>query len=252
MSELYRPLYLLGTPMVFTNCPTAELAKYAANAFLATKISFINEISSLCDLTGANVEQVARGMGLDRRIGPHFLKAGVGYGGSCFPKDVSALIYMSRLTGYDFKILKAATKVNDGQRVVVVKKSRKLLGRLKGKSIGVLGLAFKQNTDDVRKSAAIDLINLLQKQGAKITAFDPVATERAKTKLTKVKYTKTAYQACKNQDLVVIATEWPQFAKLNWKKIKTGMKAPRIVDGRNLLNADKMHELGFEYLSIGR
>ncbi|MFH2097695.1 MAG: UDP-glucose/GDP-mannose dehydrogenase family protein [bacterium] len=249
MLDIFKPQ---KTEKLITNIESAELIKYASNTYLATKISFINEISSLCDLNGASVDEVARGMGLDERIGPSFLKAGVGYGGSCFPKDVSALKYLADSYGYEFKILKAVMQVNNNQRTVAVKKAQQMLGSLKGKSIGVLGLAFKQNTDDVRESAAVDVIKLLQKQGAKITAFDPVATERAKPNLTKVKYAKTAYQACKNQDLVVLVTEWPQFAKLNWKRIKNDMPKPRVVDGRNLLNPAKMEKLGFEYLSIGR
>ncbi|USN53405.1 MAG: UDP-glucose/GDP-mannose dehydrogenase family protein [Candidatus Nomurabacteria bacterium] len=249
MLDIFKPQ---KTTKLTTNIESAELIKYASNAFLATKISFINEISNLCDLVRADVEEVARGMGLDKRIGQSFLKAGVGYGGSCFPKDVSALKELAGSSGYDFQLLKAVIEVNNTQRSVVIAKAKQLLGSLRNKHIGVLGLAFKQNTDDVRESAAIDIIKLLQKAGAKITAFDPVATEKAKSKLTRVKYAKSAKEACKQTDLLVIVTEWPEFAQLDWKKIRPTMRQAKIVDGRNLLDPIKMRELGYQYLSVGR
>ncbi len=235
-----------------TNLESAELIKYASNAFLATKISFINEISNICDIVGADVTEVAYGMGLDKRIGPKFLRAGVGYGGSCFPKDVSALNQMAGSNGYAFKLLGAVIRVNNDQRKVVIKKAKDLLKTLHNKKIGILGLAFKDNTDDVRESAAIDIIKMLQKEKARITAYDPVATSRAKKQLTRVKYTNTAEQACRGQDLVIIATEWPEFEKLNWLKVKKIMNSPRVVDGRNILDQNKMRKYGFHYVSIGR
>lgn len=247
--DVFKPI---RTKKLVTNLKSAELIKYASNAFLATKISFINEISNICDLVGADVEEVAYGMGLDKRIGTSFLKAGVGYGGSCFPKDVSALEQIAGFNGYDFKLLKAVIRVNNNQRSVVVKKAKKLLGSLRGKRIGVLGLAFKNNTDDIRESAAIDVIRLLQKEGARVTAYDPVASKRAKEVLRRVKLAGSAYQACQDAELVVIATEWQEFQKLDWRKVKNLMRVPQVVDGRNILDQNTMRKLGFHYLSIGR
>ncbi|MBU0707633.1 UDP-glucose/GDP-mannose dehydrogenase family protein [Patescibacteria group bacterium] len=249
MFDIFKPI---ETEKISTNLASAELIKYASNAFLATKISFINEISNICDLVGANVGEVAYGMGLDQRIGSSFLRAGVGYGGSCFPKDVSALKQMAGHNGYDFKLLKAVIEVNNDQRAVVIKKAKEALKSLKGKNIGILGLAFKDNTDDVRESAAIDIINLLQKEKAQITAYDPIATKNAEKLISGIEFSDSAYAACHDKDLVIIATEWPDFKELDWEKIKDKMRNPCVVDGRNLLDQNKMREIGFQYLSIGR
>jgi len=247
--DIFKPI---ETEKLVTNLASAELIKYASNAFLATKISFINEVSNICDLVGADVEEVAYGMGLDKRIGSNFLRAGVGYGGSCFPKDVSALKQMAGHNGYDFKLLKAVIEVNNDQRAVVLKKAKQAGESLEGKNIGILGLAFKDNTDDVRESAAIDIINLLQKEKVQIIAYDPIATENAKKIIPGIKFADSAYAACHNQDLVIIATEWPEFRELDWQKIKAKMRTPWVVDGRNILDQNEMREMGFQYLSIGR
>ncbi|MFA5106883.1 MAG: UDP-glucose/GDP-mannose dehydrogenase family protein [Patescibacteria group bacterium] len=247
--DVFKPIH--GMKLV-TNLESAELIKYASNAFLATKISFINEISNICDIVGADVGEVAYGMGLDRRIGPHFLHAGVGYGGSCFPKDVSALKQMAGSNGYDFQLLKAVIEVNRRQRSVVLAKAKKMLGSLRNKKIGVLGLAFKNNTDDVRESAAIDIIRLLERKRAKVTAFDPVARRNAVRLLPGTAIVGSAYSACQKKDLIIIATEWPEFRALDWTRIKRLMNRPNIVDGRNLLDQNKMRKLGFHYVSIGR
>ncbi len=249
MREIFRPI---KTRKLITNIESAELIKYASNAFLATKISFINEISNICDIVGADVKEVAYGMGLDKRIGSSFLRAGVGYGGSCFPKDVSALNQMADHSGYKFRLLKAVIEVNNNQRKVVINKAKKMLGSLKNKKVTVLGLAFKDNTDDIRESASIDIINLLQKYGALVTAYDPVASVKAKKRLQRVKIAKTAYNACLGAELTIIATEWPEFKTLKWLKIKGLMKSALVIDGRNLLDQNKMRKYGFRYSGIGR
>ncbi len=239
-------------PKFVTNLASAEMIKYASNSFLATKISLINEIANVCEDTEADVEEVAKGMGLDKRIGQHFLNAGIGYGGSCFPKDVHALNQFAGTKGYDFKLLKAVIRVNQQQRDNFIKKIEKKLGNLEGKRIAVLGLAFKGNTDDIRESAAIEIINKLIKKGAKIQTYDPEAIDRAKEELDhQVRYFRNAYSATRNADLLIITTEWPEFTKLNWRKVKSLLKSPIILDGKNILNGAKMAKLGFDYQGVG-
>lgn len=245
----------IKTKKLFTSIETSEMVKYASNAFLATKISFINEIANISEAVGADVDGVALGMGLDKRIGKSFLKAGVGYGGSCFPKDVKALKHIAGTKRYSFKLLKAVIEVNKNQRKLVVDKLQKQLGRLKGKTISVLGLAFKNNTDDVRESAAIDIITQLLKKGAKIATYDPIAEENARKVLLKknnLVYCDTAEQSLQGADACVIATEWAEFKNLDWKKIQLSMQNPIIIDGRNLLEPKKMSKLGYLYNAIGK
>ncbi|MFC1662937.1 UDP-glucose dehydrogenase family protein [Patescibacteria group bacterium] len=240
---------------IVTSIPSAEMIKYASNAFLATKISFINEIANISELVNADVNEVAKGMGLDKRIGDKFLKAGIGYGGSCFPKDVRALENIALNTGYDFKLLKAVIDVNNFQRQVPVKK---LLAHLKtfnglGKTITVLGLAFKNNTDDVRESSAINIIQNLLSRGANVNAYDPIAEKNASRILgEEVKYFNDPYEAARDAQALMIATEWEEFRLLDWKKIKRLMKKPILIDGKNLLDKDKMNKIGFIYEAIGR
>ncbi|MDD5196599.1 MAG: UDP-glucose/GDP-mannose dehydrogenase family protein [Candidatus Omnitrophota bacterium] len=247
--ELYRPFKV---PLVITNIKSAELIKHASNAFLATKISFINAVSQICDKVGADVEEVAKGMGLDRRIGPSFLKAGIGYGGSCFPKDLDAFVHISGKTGYDFKLLKSVAKVNDEQLSSALKKIKDSLWIIKGKTIGILGLAFKPNTDDIRNAPALRLVRMLQDEGAKIKIYDPQAINKARKVLDKVIFCADAYSACRSADCLFIATEWDEFKELDFVKIKKLLKRPLIVDGRNLYDPEVLRKLGFSYISIGR
>lgn len=242
----------LSGERVFTDLRTAELIKYASNAFLATKISFINEIANLCEVVKANVDDVALGMGLDPRIGKAFLRAGIGYGGSCFPKDTRALNRVSIAHRYHFRLLKTVIEVNREQRKNFLKKLAPVLGKLKGKRIGVLGLAFKNNTDDVRESAAIEIIRELIKKGAKITAFDPKAGKNAKTALADLKITEKPEEVARDADGILILTEWSVFQKINWPYMKKKMRSPIIIDGRNLLDPKRMRALGFIYHSMGR
>lgn len=237
---------------VLTDIRTAEIIKYASNAFLATKISFINEIANLCDEVGANVDDVAVGMGLDPRIGKAFLKAGIGYGGSCFPKDTKALRHMAISKDYNFKLLKAVIEVNASQRRKFMGTIRNKLGELDGKNIGVLGLSFKNNTDDVRESAALDIISWLMKEGAKVKGYDPEAMVNAKKMLPELNTVRKAEDAAVDADAILILTEWSKFSDLNWAKMKEKMRQPVILDGRNLLNPAKMRKIGFKYVSIGR
>lgn len=237
---------------VLTDLRTAETIKYASNAFLATKISFINEIANLCELSGANVSGVAIGMGLDPRIGKSFLNAGIGYGGSCFPKDTRALHSIATLHKYDFKLIKAVIEVNQLQRRRFVGKIKQALGNLQGKRIGCLGLAFKNNTDDVRESAALEIISMLTKRKVRVLAFDPLASANAKKILPNLETYKKPEEVFFNSDCILILTEWPQFKNLDWAKLRTKMRQPLIIDGRNLLNPAKMRQLGFIYISIGR
>ncbi len=238
-----------------TTVESAELIKYASNAFLATKISFINEISQICERAGADIEEVAYGVGLDKRIGPRFLKAGIGWGGSCFPKDVQALDQMAGMYGYDFKLISSVIEVNNDQRKhFVAKVVKELGGDVAGKKIAVFGLAFKGNTDDVRESAAIDIIRILVEAGADISAFDYEATENAKRSLegVSVSYAEDPYDCANGADALIIATEWPQFVELDWGKIAGMLKEPVVFDGRNLFHPDRMREHGIRYISIGR
>ncbi len=254
LKDLYSPLYLLETPFVVTDVETAELIKYAANAFLATKISFINEMANLCERTGGNVQTIARAMGLDRRIGPKFLHAGPGFGGSCFPKDTTALANMAKELGYDFKIVNAVVDVNKEQRRIMVEKIRGVVGDLSGSVIGVLGLTFKPNTDDVRESPAIEIINALVDKGAILRVYDPVGMENAKLTLLAqgVTFCEDAYGTAVGADCLVIATEWNQFRNLDFERLKGLLRAARLVDLKNIYDPRRLRELGFEYSSVGR
>lgn len=241
------------TNKIKTTLETAELIKYASNAFLATKISFINEIANVCEKVGADVEEVALGMGLDKRIGQNFLRAGIGYGGSCFPKDVRALQQLAGGHGYKFKLLKSVIEVNRNQKLILTKKIKEFFTNIKNKKIAILGLAFKDNTDDVRESAAIDIIKNLKRRGALIQTYDPKAMKNAKKIFdSEIIYCPDPYKAVKGAQLLIIATEWPQFKKLDWRKIKKLMKNNIVLDGKNLLDKEKMIKLGFRYYAIGR
>lgn len=237
-----------------TTVESAELIKYASNAFLATKISFINEVAQICERTGANIEEVSYGIGLDKRIGPHFLKAGIGWGGSCFPKDVVALDQMAGDSGYEFRLLKGVIEVNSDQRKHFIQRIKEYYGQnITGKTFAVLGLAFKNNTDDVRESAAIDIIQQLLALGANVKAFDYEATANARKILQDtITYADDPYSAVTGADAVLIVTEWKQFKDLDWITIKSLLKQPIIFDGRNLLKPLTMKELGYHYFSIGR
>jgi len=252
MQEIYRSLYLIDTPFVITNPETAELIKYACNAFLATKITFINEIANLCDKVGADVHQIAKAMGLDGRISPKFLHPGPGYGGSCFPKDTEALCSIAASYGYEFKTLEAVVKANKRQRELMVEKIKHHLGDLKGKTIAILGLAFKQNTDDIRQSPAIDIIKLLLKEGANIRCFDPLAMNNTKKILPNLTYCQDEYETARGSDALIIASEWNQFRNLDLLKIKKSLKSPILLDLRNLYDPDKVKSLGFIYEGVGR
>ena len=244
----------IDCPKLVTTIESAEMIKYASNAFLATKISFINEIARICEKTNADVEEVARGMGMDKRIGAHYLKAGFGYGGSCLPKDVRSFYELLRSSGYDFQLLKSVIEVNESQKKAIVEKIKKLFPKqIEKKTIAMLGIAFKDNTDDVRESAAVDIAKQLHELGVHMKVYDPHAMENAKEVLPKdIEFSTSAYNAAKGADLVIIGAEWKQFQKLQWKKIKNSMKDPIIIDGRNLLDPKKMKKLGFRYIGIGR
>ncbi|MCK4306268.1 MAG: UDP-glucose/GDP-mannose dehydrogenase family protein [Candidatus Eisenbacteria sp.] len=252
LSDIYQPLFLNETPMVKTSVETAELIKYAANAFLATKISYINEMSLLCEKVGADIKTVARAMGLDGRIGSKFLHAGPGYGGSCFPKDTLAMQSFSRDAGVRFSIVDATISVNRRQRKEMISRAVAMLNGTKGKRTAILGLSFKPQTDDVRESFALSLIPALQRAGATVRAFDPVAMRTAAKKLSKVQFCSDAYEAAQGADLLVLATEWNEFRMLDMRKLRKIMRAPNLLDCRNLYDPDKMHRLGFRYAGIGR
>ena len=249
MKEVYEPF---KAPIIVTDINSAELIKHAANSFLALKISYINAVSIICEASGANVIEVANGVGLDARIGRRFLDAGIGFGGSCFPKDLSAFIKISEQLGYDFALLKEVQLINAGQMDRFVKKITETLWVLKDKTIGVLGLAFKQNTDDVRMSPAIELCQRLQKEGAKLRVFDPQAMEKAKAVLTNVTYVPNMNDVAEGCDALVIATEWPEFKKLDLERVRRDLTHPILFDGRNLFDPAEMEKLGFIYKSVGR
>ncbi len=252
MKDLYHPLSINNTPFVITSLEAAELTKYAANAFLATKISFINEIANLCDSIGCDVQDVARGIGMDKRIGKRFLRPGPGYGGSCFPKDTSALTTVARQFGANSLIVDAVIEVNKRQRQVMIKKIEKLVGGFQGKTIAVLGLSFKPETDDMRESPAIDIIKEMLDRGARVKAFDPVAIEEAKKYLPNIEYAMDEYDAINSADALVLLTEWNQFRALDMNKVKNLLKTPKIADLRNIYEPGDMQELGFEYVGVGR
>ncbi|WP_322488578.1 UDP-glucose/GDP-mannose dehydrogenase family protein [Chloroflexus sp.] len=242
----------LGAQIIITDLRTAEMIKYASNAFLATRISFINEIAQICERLGADVREVARGMGADKRIGPHFLEAGVGYGGSCFPKDVLALYHMAASAGCHPQLLQAVMDINSDARKRFVKKVETALGDLTGRLIGVLGLSFKPNTDDMREAPSVDIINALLKKGARVKAYDPVAMPRAEELLPTVTFTATAYDVAKDADALLLVTEWNEFKQLDWERIKRYMRQPVVIDGRNLYDPREMRSLGFIYWGVGR
>jgi UDPglucose 6-dehydrogenase len=253
VAEIYRPLYLNQAPMLFTQRRTAELIKYAANAFLATKIAFINEIADLCERVGADVQEVARGIGLDNRIGPKFLHAGPGFGGSCFPKDVRALIKTAQDHDVPMRILEAVETVNDNRKRAMARKvSAAFAGVLRGKTVAVLGLTFKPNTDDMREAPSIPLITALQDMGAKVRAYDPVAMEQAKQVLTDVTYCRGPYDCVDGADAAVIVTEWEQLRALDLGRISDLMACPVIVDLRNVYRPEDMKKHGFAYTCVGR
>jgi UDPglucose 6-dehydrogenase len=249
MEEIYAPY---NAPLIVTDINSAELIKHAANSFLALKISYINAVSVLCELSGANVQEVAHGMGMDARIGRKFLDASLGFGGSCFPKDLSAFIHISESMGYDFSLLKAVQRINAEQMNRFVKKISETLWVIKGKTLGVLGLAFKQNTDDVRMSPAIELCQRLQKEGALLRVYDPQAMEKAKAVLPDATYVADMNGVAEGCDALIIATEWPQFKKLDLDRVRKCLTHPIIFDGRNLFDVAEMERLGFLYKSIGR
>jgi len=247
--ELYKPI---DAPVVITDMASAELIKHASNAFLSTKISFINAVSIICEKSGGDVIKVAQGMGMDKRIGRGFLSAGVGFGGSCFPKDLKAFISMSAKLGYDFRLLKEVERINNEQMLRVVKKTEDLLQNLRDKKIGMLGLAFKPNTDDMRFAPSITIINVLQKEGATVRVYDPVAMERAKDVITGVEYGSSAYDVAEEADALILVTEWDEFKQLDLNRLRNAMHTPVFVDGRNMFEPKRMRELGFIYCGIGR
>ena len=249
MKEIYAPF---KAPIVVTDINSAELIKHASNSFLALKISYINAISAICEATGANVQEVAAGMGLDERIGRRFLDAGIGFGGSCFPKDLSAFIKIAEQNGYDFRLLKEVQRINTEQMERFVKKITDTLWVLKDKTIGVLGLAFKQNTDDVRMSPAIDLCQRLQKEGATLRVHDPKAMDKARAVLTNVTYVDDMNAVAEGCDALVVATEWDEFKKLDLERARKSLTHPILFDGRNLFDRAEMERLGWVYKSVGR
>ena len=253
LKDLYRPLYLIETPFIITNPETAELIKYASNSFLAVKISFINEISHLCEKVGADVQMVAKAMGLDRRIGPKFLHTGPGYGGSCFPKDTLALLTIAAEKDAVLGIVKSAVEANNRQKALMVDKIRKGVGDIRGKTISVLGLSFKPNTNDMREAPSLYIIEQLLKEGAKVRVFDPVAMDDAADIFRKtVKYAKDAYDAAKGADAVVIVTEWNEFRNLDLPRLRKLLATPNFFDLRNIYDPGKLKNLGFKYFCVGR
>jgi UDPglucose 6-dehydrogenase len=252
MKDLYRPLYLIETPFLITDVATAELVKYASNAFLATKISFINEVAQLCEAVGVDVNMVAKGMGLDSRIGQKFLHAGAGFGGSCFPKDSLALVQMGASHGIRLELLESVIRVNRGQRGRILDKIQRLTGGVAGKTIGVLGLAFKPNTDDLREAPAMELIESLLAEGASVKAYDPAGMEQAAALLPTVEMCKDAYAVAQGSDALVLMTEWNQFRNLDLERIREALRSPVFVDGRNVYDPPRMAALGFRYEGVGR
>ena len=252
LRDLYKPLNLIEVPIVLTNVATAELIKYAANAFLATKISFINEISALCEAVGADVHDVSRAMGLDGRIGRKFLHPGPGYGGSCFPKDTLSLVQFSREFGVEQRIVSATVAANDATRARMVAKVEKMIGPVSGKTLGALGLSFKPNTDDVRDSPAIWVIRELQKRGAHVRCYDPEAMRAAEREIDGVDFCEDAYDVAKGCDALLFLTEWNEFRKLDLVRIRELLRAPVVIDMRNICEPAEMKRLGFLYTGVGR
>jgi UDPglucose 6-dehydrogenase len=252
VAKLYKPLS--PGDIVITDLRTAEMIKYASNAFLATKISFINEIASMCEQLGGDVKTVARGMGLDQRIGPAFLEAGLGFGGSCFPKDVQALEHMASVHGCHPKLLQAVIEINRDARRAVLRKLRQRLGSLDGRVIGVLGLSFKPNTDDLRESPALEVINLLKNEGARVQAYDPHAMDKARQlpALAEVQFCADAYATASGVEALILVTDWNEFKQLDMARLKAAMANPLLIDGRNIYDPEQLRRLGFEYLGVGR
>lgn len=249
MTELYRPI---RAPLVVTDPASAEMIKYASNAFLATKVSFINAISNICEAVGADVREVALGMGYDRRIGFEFLRSGPGFGGSCFPKDCRALIDIARKAGYHFYLLEGVMEVNRQQMALMVGKARRLLGTLRGKKVAIWGLAFKANTDDVRESPAIHIARLLKDEGSELKAYDPVAIANARKELSGISFVEDPYQAVEGAELLMLLTDWDEFKWLDFRLVKELMAQPRIIDARNILDPMNLRRLGFDYEGVGR
>ncbi len=249
VADLYSPLQ---AEIIITDLRTAEMIKYASNCFLATKISFINEMANICEAIGADVKEVARGMGSDKRIGHAFLGAGVGWGGSCFPKDVKALAHIASTHGAHPQMLRAVMEINYDQRKRAIQKLREILGGFRGKTIGFLGLSFKPNTDDMRDAPSIEIIHMLQHEGAQIRAYDPVAMENAKSILQHVEYCDTPYAVAEDADALVLVTEWNEFKHLDMERVVASMRQPVLFDGRNIYEPEKMRALGFTYRAIGR
>lgn len=249
ITDLYRPL---NAHIVFTSIKNAELIKYASNAFLATKISFVNELANICERLGADIIEVASGMSLDKRIGGAFLSAGIGFGGSCFPKDISALIHLAKSQGYEPVLLKSANELNRRLRKIFVDKVEKKIQNLKNKTVGVLGLSFKPQTDDLRDAPSLDIIAGLQAKGAKVKVYDPVAMNAAKKVLRGAIFCKDAYQTAAGSHALLIVTEWNEFKELDLNRVKNSMKTPIVVDGRNIYDPRRMREMGFDYTGTGR
>ena len=252
MRDIFRPLYLLKKPIVCTSNETAELIKYAANTMLALRISFMNEIANLCDRVGADVYDIAVALGMDKRIGPKFLHPGPGFGGSCFPKDIKSLAHIARDHGYEFKIAEAVLTVNEQQWQLVVSKARQALSSFEKKTVTLLGLSFKPNTDDIREAPAIHIAKALLEEGAAIKAFDPAAMGEARNVLPQIEYFNDPYSACEASDMVMIVTEWNEFRDLSFERLKSRVRTPVIFDTRNIYDPDQVRELGFTYLSTGR
>lgn len=252
MSEIYSPLGIMEVPIIRTNVESSEMIKYASNAFLSTKISFINEVANLCEMVGADIRTVAKGMGLDKRIGPLFLNAGIGYGGSCFPKDTLGIIEIGEKVGYDMKIVRSVVEENEKQKKVMLPKLKKFIGDLSGCTIGLLGLSFKPNTDDIREAPSITIIEQLLEEGAKVRAYDPIAMSHMKNLFPDIDYAEDAYELAAGCDALLVVTEWNQFRDLDLERIKMDMNAPILIDGRNLYDPQKVKRLGFLYDGVGR
>ncbi len=254
MKDIYSPLYLIETPFVITNVESSELIKYASNAFLATKITFINEVAELCDRLGADVHHVSRGMGLDKRIGPKFLHPGPGYGGSCFPKDTQAMSEIARKAGRPFEIVDTVIEVNHRIKERAIERVQEAIGgNVDGKTVAVLGLSFKPETDDMRDSSSIPLVTALVERGAKVKAFDPVAMENARPMLPEaVQYCEDSYDAAEGADAMIIVTEWNQFRSLDMERVRSSLRQPVVIDLRNLYDPKRMKDKGFRYSSVGR
>jgi UDPglucose 6-dehydrogenase len=254
VKDIYRPLYLIETPFVLSNLETAELIKYASNAFLATKISFINEVANICERVGADVHQVAKAMGLDKRIGPKFLHPGPGYGGSCFPKDTLAFAHLGKTVGSPMSIVEAVIEVNRSQRLRMVEKAEQILGSVQGKTIGILGLTFKPNTSDVRESPAIDIVKVFLSKGATVKTYDPEGMGEFKKAIGDkgISYCTTPYEVAQGADALVLLTEWNEFRNLDLKKMRSLLVNPVVLDLRNIYDPEAMAELGFTYRGVGR